>query len=201
MKPLVICDCDEVLLHFVTPFEAYLRDRHDLSLSLDSFALTGNVRRGDGSAVEASDFPGLLDGFFEAHMPTQTPAPGAVAALARLAETADIVVLTNIADRHAVTRTGELARLGMPYRVIGNTGPKGPAVAALIDQYGPTRTIFVDDLPPHHKSVAASAPETWRLHMVAEPRLQALIPAASHAHARIDDWSQALPRILAAMES
>ncbi len=201
MRPLLICDCDEVLLHFVTPFEAYLFETHDLSLSLDSFALTGNVRRADGSAVEAQDFPGLLDGFFDSHMPTQTPAPGAAAALARIAEDADIVVLTNIADRHAVTRTGELARLGMPYRVIGNSGPKGPAVAALIDRYGPTRTIFIDDLPPHHKSVAASAPETQRLHMVAEARLHALIPAASHAHARIDDWSQALPWILSAMES
>ena len=200
MKPLLICDCDEVLLHFAVPFQDYLAERHDLTLSLDSFALVGNLTRADGSAVGAHEIRPLIDGFFDTHMPTQPAAPGAVDALANIATIADIVVLTNIADHHALVRTGELARLGMPYRVLGNSGPKGAAVAGLIAHYGATRTVFVDDLPPHHASVATAAPETRRLHMVAEPRLRGLIPSAPQAHARLDDWSQALPWIISAME-
>lgn len=200
MKPLLICDCDEVLLHFVMPFAAYLSSAHDLELHLDSFALSGNVRRADGSAVEAQHFRPLLDGFFDTHMPTQDAVPGAAEALATIAKIADIVILTNIAEHHALVRTNELARLGMPYRVIGNNGPKGGPVAALVEQYGATRTVFVDDLPPHHKSVRATAPDVYRLHMVAEPRLRDLIPRAPDADARIDDWAEALPHIVAVLE-
>lgn len=200
MRPLLICDCDEVLLHFVAPFEKYLRDAHDLKLGLDTFALSGNITRADGSTLGQTEFLPLLHGFFDTHMATQTPAPGAAAALARIAEVADIVILTNIADHHAVVRTSELARLGMPYRVIGNSGPKGVPVSALVESFMATRAVFVDDLPHHHSSVRKHVPEVHRLHMVAEPRLRALIPQASDADARIDDWDTALPHILNFME-
>lgn len=194
-RPLVISDCDEVLLHFVTPFEAYLASAHDLTLRLDSFALTGNIRRADGELIEMTQFPSLLDGFFDTHMPTQTPAPGAVEALAELAETCDIVILTNVGDQHNALRTAELARHGMPYRVVCNSGPKGRPVQALVDEYQPSKTVFIDDLPPHHSSVKSRAPGVYRLHMVADPRLHVLIPAAPDADARIDDWPSALLHI------
>lgn len=194
-RPLLITDCDEVLLHFVTPFKDYLLAVHGMTLQLDSFALSGNIRHADCSTVEPSAFMPLLESFFETHMPTQTPAPGAVDALATLAEIADIVILTNVADRHHAPRTTELARLGMPYRVVTNSGGKGQPVAALLAEYAPSAAVFVDDLPPHHSSVKAYAPSVYRLHMVADPQLQGLIPAAPDADARIDDWPAALQQI------
>lgn len=194
-RPLVICDCDEVLMHFVGPFRDYLRDAHDLTLTLTSFALTGNVRRANGEAIEAHAFPKLLDGFFDTAMPTQTPAPGAPAALAALADWCDIVILTNVADQHQATRSRELVRHGMPYRVVSNQGPKGRPVAALLAEHGATQAVFIDDLPPHHSSVKAHAPHVHRLHMIADPILWPLIPAAPDADARIDRWDEALPHI------
>lgn len=179
-------------MHFVGPFGDYLVARHALTLHLDSFALTGNIRRADGGAIGHAEFPPLLNGFFDTHMATQTPVPGAAAALGRLARHADIVILTNVDDRHNGVRTAELARHGMAYPVICNSGPKGKPVAELIARYKPSATAFIDDLPPHHASVARAAPETHRLHMVAEPRLRALIPAAADAQARIDEWPAAL---------
>ena len=62
---------------------------------------------------------------------------------------------------------------------------------AIIERYGAGPTVFVDDLPVHHASVAKHAPEVHRLHMVAEPRLAPAVPTAEHAHARIDDWPTA----------
>jgi len=194
-RPLVISDCDEVLLHFVTPFEAYLQSVHDLTLKLDSFALAGNIRNAKGEAIEMTVFPSLLDGFFDTHMPTQTPAPHAVESLAALAETCDIVILTNLGDRYNAPRTAELRRLGMPYRVVTNQGPKGAPVAALVAEYRPSATVFIDDLPPHHSSVKRASPDVRRLHMVADAQLQPLIPPAIDADARIDDWPAALLRI------
>ncbi len=198
-RPLLICDCDEVLLHFVGPFGDYLAAEHDLALHLDSFALSGNIRRSDGSAVEPEKFMPLLNGFFDTHMPTQFPAPGAAAALAALAKHCDIVILTNVNDRHNALRTSELARFGMPYRVVTNNGPKGRPVRALMDEYGAKTGAFVDDLPPHHGSVKREAPEVFRLHMVADPRLHALIPPSLDADARIDDWPSALPVLQTAL--
>lgn len=199
-RPLIICDCDGVLLEFVTPFTAYLGTEHGLTLSLDSFALAGNIRDADGTPVATTRFFDLLDGFFTTHMPTQTPVAGAAEALAHLATYCDVVILTNIADTHAVVRTAELARLGMPYRVIGNHGPKGAPIAALIETFRPTTTVFIDDLPPHHASAKKTVPEVHRLHMVAEPALRELIPAAGDAHARIDDWADALVHIEAILK-
>ena len=66
----------------------------------------------------------------------------------------------------------------------------------LVEAAAPSAAVFIDDLAVHHESVAAHAPEVWRLHMIAEPRLAAHTPPAPHAHARIDSWDEAVPWIL-----
>lgn len=199
-RPLVISDCDGVLLEFIAPFVDYLDSVHDLTLTLDTFALTGNVRRRDGTPVSGAEFPALLDGFFTTHMPTQLPIGGAAAALAHLATWCDVVVLTNIADHHAVERTEVLAQLGMPYRVIGNHGAKGGPIKTLIDEFQPSAVVFIDDLPPNHSSAKVFAPQVHCIHMVAEESLRDLIPAAPDADVRIDDWHLALPHIVSILK-
>jgi hypothetical protein len=195
-RPLIICDCDEVLLHFAVPFRGYLAAEHDLDLRFDSFSLAGSIkRRSGGDGIAQTDVEPLLDGFFDTHLETQYPAAGAVEALSSLAAAADIVILTNVKDMIRTRRGAELARHGMPYEVICNRGPKGPPVAALVAERRPSAVLFIDDLPPHHSSVARHAPEVHRLHMIADPELRGLIPAAPDAHARIDDWPTAHPYI------
>jgi hypothetical protein len=90
----------------------------------------------------------------------------------------------------------QLERLGIRHRVLCNRGGKGRPLLELVEAMGPSVTVFVDDLAVHHESVAKHAPNVWRLHMVAEPRLAAHMPPAPHAHARIDDWGAAIPWIL-----
>jgi hypothetical protein len=60
--------------------------------------------------------------------------------------------------------------------------------------------VFVDDLAVHHSSVAKHAPEVWRLHMIAEPKLARVVPRAEDAHVRIDDWPAACEWILGKFE-
>jgi hypothetical protein len=194
-RPLIISDCDGVLLNFCDAFIAYLDTEHDLVLKLDSFALSGNIRDKAGELVAPARFPGLLDGFFRTHMATQVPIDGAAHALATLARDCDVIILTNIGDDHAIARTAELARVGMPYRVIGNQGPKGEPIRALLEEFQPSHAVFIDDLPPHHSSAKTIVPHVHRLHMVAEEPLRHLIPAAPDAHARIDEWPLALAHI------
>jgi hypothetical protein len=138
----------------------------------------------------------LLDGFFESEMHRQNVVPGAVEALAAIGAQADIVILTNIADDYHAGRVAQLEAFDIRHRVLCNRGGKGGPIIELLEQMKPSVTVFVDDLSVHHESVAKHAPQVWRLHMIAEPRLAAHTPPAPHAHARIDDWSEACGWIL-----
>lgn len=189
-RPLLISDCDEVLMHMVVPFGAWLRDDHDVDFQLEDASFANALRRRScGTPLEAHEVWPLLDGFFRHQMHRQSPIAGAVEAMARLSEVADIVILTNVGPEHQAARTRQLVDIGMPYRVIGSRGPKGAPVAALIAEMQPSIVAFVDDLPQHHASVADLVPDVWRLHMVGEPAIASRIPAAARAHARIDDWA------------
>lgn len=191
-RPLLVCDCDEVLMHMVVPFGAWLADDHDIEFRMED-ASFGNAlkRRSCGTPLEAAEVWPLLDGFFAREMGRQYAVAGAAAALQRLSRLADIVILTNIGEDHAPARARQLAAVDMPYRVIGSRGGKGEPLAALVAEIAPSVVAFVDDLALQHRSVAAVAPAVWRLHMVAEPAIAAKIPASRHAHARIDDWPSA----------
>ena len=197
-RPLLITDCDEVLLHMVSPFRQWLDEAHGIDFALDQTdferALT---RRADRSIVEPEHIGPLLDAFFTNEMHRQTLVPHATRALATIAELADIVVLTNLTDQFHEGRVAQLAAVDIRHAVQCNQGGKGKPVADLIAQYDPSVAIFVDDLDGHHGSVARYAPSVWRIHMVAEPRVAIHRPPAEHAHVRIDDWADALPWILA----
>lgn len=197
MKRLLITDCDEVLLHMVRHFGEWLGDTHDIDFALNGSAFEGAMRRrGDGSTLEGPEMWALLDGFFPAEMERQTLVPHAREALARIAEVADIVVLTNLQDHCRDHRITQLANHGIVHRVECNQGSKGVPVAKLVEEHGASVAVFVDDLAVHHESVAKHAPDVFRLHMVAEPSLAPKVPPAPHAHARIDDWRDAQTWIL-----
>jgi len=191
-RPLLITDCDEVLLHMVSHFGAWLGEAHAIDFVADggdfSRAMT---RRVDGSVLDRAEMWPLLGGFFDTEMHRQTLVPHAREALAALAEQAEIVVLTNLGDHCRTHRIAQLATHGIAHRVECNQGGKGAPVARLVAEFGAPVAVFVDDLAVHHESVAKHAPDVFRLHMVAEPSLAAGVPPAPHAHARIDDWLEA----------
>jgi hypothetical protein len=191
-RPLLITDCDEVLLHMVSHFAEWLGEAHDLAFDLKAPGFRDALRTRTGELVSAERVWPLLDQFFTGEMHRQNIVPGAAEALERIAERADIVILTNIGDEYEAGRVEQLERFAIRHRVLCNRGGKGPPVAELIAAMQPSAVVFVDDLAVHHQSVAAHAPEVWRLHMVAEPLLAAHTPPAEHAHARIDAWDEAV---------
>ena len=191
-RPLLITDCDEVLLHMVKHFRTWLDEHHDIDFTIGAGDFQQSIkRRNTVEPLQQEEMWGLLHGFFPGEMARQTLVPHAADALASLAETADIVVLTNLADECRQPRFDQLAAHGIHHRVVCNQGGKGTPVAALVAEYEPSVTVFVDDLPVHHTSVAKHAPGVHRLHMVSEPELAPAMPPAADAHARIDDWREA----------
>ena len=191
MRPLLICDCDEVLLHMVRHFGTWLRETHDICFAPDGGDFANSMTRRDGTRPTPEEMWRLLGGFFPHEMHRQTLVPHAREALAALAESADIVVLTNLTDACQAARIAQLAAFGIAHRVECNQGGKGDPVARLVAEYGSPVAVFVDDLAVHHESVARHAPGVHRLHMVSEPDLAPSVPPAPHAHARIDDWRAA----------
>lgn len=198
-RPLVISDCDEVLLHMVRHFRDWLDREHDIE-----FRLVGNnfskamKRRNDPRDLSEAEMWVLLGGFFDTEMPAQTAIPGAVEAVAELQHDADVVILTNLNDARADARTSQLRALGINARVFTNQGPKGPALKAIIDEYAPSRAMFIDDIAGHHRSAANDVPQARRLHFCGEPTIAPHIECAhqaGHAHRRIDRWDEALPWI------
>ncbi|MEC3950742.1 HAD family hydrolase [Sphingobium sp. HWE2-09] len=191
-RPLIITDCDEVLLHMVVPFRAWLDEVHDVHFDMHDRGFAEALRHKDsGVVLERELVWELLLGFFETEMHRQAPIAGAVEALQRLSNVADIVVLTNITERHQQARSAQLATHGLTLPVHWNQGGKGPPLAKIVAEREASVALFIDDLAEHHKSVAIHAPGVWRLHMVGEPEIAANVAAAPAAHARIDDWTAA----------
>ena len=196
-RRLLITDCDEVLLHMVSHFRDWLGEAHEVEYAFETgpFAEALTCRHSGEPLGKEQVWP-LLGSFFEGEMHRQTLVPGAIEALGRIGEVADIVILTNLPDLAHPWRVEQLAKHGIAHEVVCNQGGKGVPARALIERHGATRTAFVDDLAVHHASVAKHAPEVHRLHMVAEPRLAPAVSPAEHAHARIDDWPTACDWIL-----
>jgi len=196
-RPLLISDCDEVLLHMVSHFRDWLGEAHEVEFAFETGKFEDALTdRRSGQPLGKDRVWPLLGSFFEGEMHRQTLVPGALEALGRIGEVADIVILTNLPDEAQPWRVEQLSKHGIAHEVVCNRGGKGVPARAIIERYGATRTAFVDDLPVHHASVAKHAPEVHRLHMIAEPRLAPAIPAAEHAHARIDDWPTATDWLL-----
>lgn len=196
-RPLIITDCDEVLMHMVVPFARWVDEEHGVLFQIEDASFAGALKRKEcGTPLEAAEVWPLLDSFFRDQMGRQTPIPGALEAMAQLRQHADIVVLTNVGPDHQQARINQLADHGFHVPVIGSRGGKGEPVRRLIAEHQPSVTIFIDDLAGHHHSVAKEAPHVWRLHLVGEPTISDKIAASEHAHARIDDWTAAHDWIL-----
>ena len=203
-RPLIISDCDEVLLHMVAPFKDWLGESQGVDFDLARGNFGEAMRWQDsGGKVEEKDMWRLLRSFFDTEMDRQQPIAGAVDAINTLSQRADVVILTNLADHHREMRAEQLAAVGIDAKVYTNQGPKGPALQAIIEEHRPSRAFFIDDLPQHHQSALETVPDTVRLHFCGEPMIAGSISCAhtaGHAHARIDNWSDALPWLQSQLE-
>ncbi len=193
-RPLVICDVDEVVVHFTRAFEGYLEAR-ELWLDTSSFALNGNIRRKAGGEPVASGLVAeLVDDFFHQHTAELDAIDGAIAALHDLARDSSVVMLTNLPHHARDKRIDNLQKHGLDFPVVTNSGPKGPAIRHLADQ---TReaVVFVDDSPGFIASAREHAPEVHLIHFLHDDRFARHIEAFDFVSLRTGSWDEALPHI------
>ena len=203
-RPLIVSDCDEVLLHMVAHFRDFLQEETEVDFVMDNPDFGSAVRhRETGDPVDQAQVWKLLGQFFDTQMDRQLPIAGAIEGINTLAERADVVILTNLVDARQEHRRVQLEKLGLEARVFTNQGPKGPALRRILDEYRPSKAIFIDDLPQHHLSARETIPDITTLHLCGEPLLAPHIDCAhkaGHADARIDTWDEALPWLEAQLE-
>ena len=128
-KPLIICDVDEVVLHFLRGLEEHLAE-NGLWLDPASFSLNGNIKYANtDDPLPGHEIGALLEAFFEASVGSLDPIDGAAEALDRFNGDASVIMLTNMPHQHRAARIRNLNDHAMPYPVISNSGRKGPAVS------------------------------------------------------------------------
>ncbi len=188
-RPIIICDVDEVIFHFLGGLEHHLAQQK-CWLDPASFALTGNIRHSDTNEPVSKDRVGeLLFGFFDGYAHSLKPIDGARQVLQSLAETCDIVLLTNLPRTYLEQRKQNLCAEGFDYPIVINSGAKGHAVSR-INQYGGRPTFFLDDSPANIESVAATAPETILIHFMQDERFRKVMPDMPQAALQAKDWGQ-----------
>ena len=184
----MLVDVDEVLGLFMKGFGAFLAGR-GLEMRIDRFALFQNIYRpGETEHLDLDTGREMFATFFAGHCHEIEPAPGAIAALNRLSNHAELLILSNAPAEAERLRAQWLTAHGMQHPLILNTGPKGPIAAALTAQTAQP-TAFVDDLIPNLDSVADHSPGTATFQHVADERLRPFAPR-SERHPRIDDWAE-----------
>lgn len=193
-RPLLICDVDEVVVHFTRAFESYLAAR-DLWLDTSSFALNGNIRKkANDEPVAAGLVADMVDDFFAQHTAELDAIDGAITALHDLARDASVVMLTNLPHHARDKRIDNLQRHGLDFPVITNSGPKGPAIRHLADQTRET-VVFVDDSPGFISSARQHAPEVHLIHFLHDDRFARHIEPFDFVSLRTGSWDEALPHI------
>lgn len=189
-RPLIVCDIDEVVLEFISPFQAFLVDNgHELRPI--SFRLNGNVFSLDDGAEALDDKVAmLLEAFFTSQDAWQTPVNSAADSLARLADEADIVFLTAMPPRHRAVRRRLLSRHGFDYPMIATEAAKGPAVLALHGSRAHP-VVFVDDIFTNLHSVRKHVPESLLINLMANEAFRALAPHPGDGVGIATDWPHA----------
>ena len=129
-KPLLISDCDEVLLHMVVPFREWLDADKHIHFDLESGGFVDALRHKlDGTLVARDAVWPMLKEFFDSEMHRQKAIDGAVDALNKLAQIANVVILTNLLDDRREARAEQLRAVGIDFPVYCNQGGKGEALA------------------------------------------------------------------------
>jgi hypothetical protein len=168
-RPLIICDVDEVILHFILHFEDFL-SCNGFALKAHSYSLNNNIYNiKTGSNLSNNSIKDLIDKLFLEISDYQMPVPNAISTLTALQKKCDLVLLTNFPDHLADQRRHRLAQLGLVAPLLTNQGPKGPMIEQVM-QGRAAPAFFLDDSASHIKSALSLPSAPTCLHFIADPR-------------------------------
>ena len=195
-QPLVICDVDEVVVHFTREFEEFLDQRGmelDFSTHSHSFAISRyKLNKAPVGPVETGK---AVDQFFAERTIGMQAIEGAIDSLQSIAQQADVVMLTNLPHAAGDDRRKNLEKHGLNFPVITNSGPKGPAIACIASQVS-APVVFIDDSPGFITSAFEHAPHVHLIHFIHDERFGRMISPLEFVSLRTDNWRDLHPHVL-----
>jgi FMN phosphatase YigB (HAD superfamily) len=195
-QPLIICDVDEVIVHFTRDFEDYLAERNMVLENADLRQLQTAIRSTrSGSLIGNLETMDLVDSFFAERTRSMKPIDNAVSGLQTLARHADVVMLTNLPHSAGDHRRENLAALGLPFPVITNSGPKGPAINLMASKVN-APVVFIDDSPSFIASAHEHAPHVQLIHFVQDPKVTRASRSFEFVWLYTHDWDEIVARTL-----
>jgi hypothetical protein len=124
------------------------------------------------------------------------PIEGAIESVLALAEQAQVVFLTNLPHSAGDSRRRNLQQHGLPFPVVTNAGPKGPAISLLAGKTG-APCVFVDDSPSYIASAREHAPHVNIIHFMQDERFARHISPFPWLSLYTATWAEAHPHIAA----
>lgn len=186
-RALIVCDVDEVVLEFVTPFNAFLQ-ANGYELLPRSFRLTGNIvslkGRNEAARETVSE---LLEQFYAEQLDWQKPAGGVDTALSNLSQIADIIFLTAMPPHHYEVRRSLLDRHGLPFPLVATKEEKGPVISEIhAERNHPL--IFIDDMVYNLHSVKKHVPDAHTINYMSNDHFRAMAPVPGDDVVQARDW-------------
>ena len=195
-RPLVICDVDEVIVHFTREFEEFLDVRGmELDFSTHSRSFAISRFKHNKQPVGPAETGKVVDQFFAERTLGMKPIEGAAESLLSLARHADVVMLTNLPHEAGDDRRKNLESHGLNFPVITNSGPKGPAIARIASQVA-APVVFIDDSPGFITSAFEHAPDVHLVHFIHDERFARMISPLEFVSLRTDNWKDMHPHVL-----
>lgn len=187
-RPLIICDVDEVVVHFIREFEEYI-GKSGLSLKPGNPAEPYHVfENRTGLAISTASAFELVNEFFIKHTRSMKAINGAVEGLTALSNSATVVVLTNLPHFAGDDRRANLSMLGLDFPVITNSGPKGPAINEIASRTN-APVVFIDDSQHFIQSAFDHAPDVHLIHFLHDERFSKFVPNLDFVSLRADNWN------------
>lgn len=195
-RPLVICDVDEVIVHFTREFEEFLESRGmelDFTTNTQSFALS-RYKHGK-EPVGPEEIGKTIDQFFAERTLGMQAIDGAIDAMQSIARHADVIMLTNLPHEAGDHRRKNLESHGLNFPVVTNSGPKGPAIKSIAAQVS-APVVFIDDSPGFITSAHQHAPDVHLIHFIHDERFGRMIAPLEFVSLRTDNWKDLHPHVL-----
>lgn len=188
-RPTIICDVDEVVVEFLTPFRNFLNSQN-LDLVCNSFALNGNVISQDtGIAADKRTVNFMIGELYANQKVWQTAVPKAAETLHQLSNDANIIFLTAMSPNHYTVRRELLDSLDMPYPLFATEDAKGPLIKQLTEDKEHA-SFFIDDMIYNHSSTKEHSPKTHNIHIMANDEFRVISPKVHKDTYEAESWSE-----------
>ena len=188
-QALIICDVDEVVVHFLRPFREFLNNS-GFRLEANNFSLNDNIYSNSTNKLAAKNqVQQLISQFYEVTSEDLPIVEGAKTSLLNLSNLADIIFLTNIPEQFKTQRQRNLIQHGLKFKLVLNHGPKGPLAATLAGQ-AYSHIFFLDDNPLNLMSAQENIKNVHLIQFIADDKFFDLAPNVKGVKLKTQSWLQ-----------